>query len=439
MNFQCLQSAFIDNELIIIMSIEYIYIISSYIGSFLFLLGIYISAFFHHLYHKIIGKKIIIHDLESFPYSQKKAYPENKLIITDDLSYYANLLGLKLDTFEIITEDGFYITLNHLYKSTGEDTKDKYPILLLHGLMQSSASFLTSGTKSIAYHLIMNNYDVWLGNNRCGFNPKHVKYNSNNYQMWNWDLIDMSKYDLPSLIDYVMLNNNYKTLSIMSHSQSTSQCVLLFANDFRDNNNNDKYNKIIDKCVLFAPAIYGGSLLNEKLFIKFIRLIPDWLYKLFFGINSFMPILVQLRNLTYKLKGFGFSSYIVFNYLFDWDDQLWDDEIRTIHFLFSPVYVSNKLMKWWLRDKNGFGNGKSIINRDGYWFNENCPKLLLIIGGNDKLVNGDLFINRLKYNEPNMLDNWQFIKINEYSHLDVLWADNIIDKIGDKLLNFLKS
>lgn len=388
-------------------------------------------------------------DLEQAKHHLRPAYscPSSQLKTTDDLSYYANLLGLNLRRYNIKTKDGFIIALYRLSQNQPEAPanvarQDRKPVLLVHGLMQSSASFLTSGYKSLAYFLVSNNFDVWLGNNRCGFHPKHEKYSPNDHEMWDWDLTEMTNYDIPAMLDHIVearsssnsANKDMK-ISIVSHSQGTTQSVYLISKQF-----NNPYSQRIDKCVLLAPAVYGGPLLNSKLFIKFMRLLPDGLYDLFFGVNSFMPILMKLRKWTYKLPSFGLTSYMVFSYLFNWDDSLWDPSIRKFHFIFSPVYVSVKLMKWWLRSKDGTGfeNGKPIIDDGNAWFTKQSPELFLVVGGKDDLVNGDLFIERLANIETEMEGRWSYMKIPEYSHLDVLWADDLLETIGGQVLSFLQ-
>jgi pimeloyl-ACP methyl ester carboxylesterase len=425
---------------------------SAPVCTFLFLAGIYIAALLTRFIYSII--KIYTHpkckqrDQEHNPTIQAFHNPD-MVQKSKDLTYYAHLLGLELITYDIITKDGFILSLQRLYNphvDINVINNDFKPILFIHGLLQSSGSFLTSGYKSLAYLLVSNGYDVWLGNNRCGFNPRHKIYKKNDHEMWDWDLNEMTKYDIPAMIDYIKMikiNSNHK-ISIISHSQGTTQCVYMFSKQF-NKEIDKKYINLIDNCVLLAPAVYGGSLLNSKIFIKFMRLLPNSIYNFFFGKKSFMPIMVHLRNLTYNLPGFGWSSYIVFSYLFNWNDHLWDPKIRDLHFLFSPVYVSVKLMKWWLHNNksdnnnnNGFQMNKPIISDPLAWFTNDTPNLLLIIPGKDNLVNGDLFINRLKNIEIEMINKWKYLKIEEYSHLDVLWADDVIQTIGFPILNFLQ-
>ena len=67
-----------------------------------------------------------------------------------------------------------------------------------------------------------------------------------------------------------------------------------------------------------------------------------------FGNKSFVPMMMEMRNLLAGHKIFSFLSYVMFNYLFNWNDILWDRPLRDRHFLFSPVHISVKLMQWWL-------------------------------------------------------------------------------------------
>lgn len=57
----------------------------------------------------------------------------------------------------------------------------------------------------------------------------------------------------------------------------------------------------------------------------------------------------------------------MFNYLFDWNDVLWDRVLRDRNFLFSPVHISVKLMQWWLSplpNKLSFKKGAEKIFPD---------------------------------------------------------------------------
>lgn len=405
----------------------YFYKFTSLVCTTAFLLSLFIVSISQQLFNKLFGSK-------KHPIVTKKAFPlvRGDFEIHDDLKYYANLLGLELHEYTITTDDGFHIELKHLVKPIEQNFMLKPPILLIHGLLQSSASFLTSGEKSLAYHLIENGYDVWLGNNRCGFHPRHQWLTSNDLLMWAWDIVDLATSDIPCFISNILkINTNYTKVSLCCHSQGTTQTFVALSKFY-----NPSLNDQIQCFIALAPAVFGGPLLDEKFFIRFINFLTPTMYNLFFGILSFMPIMMHARKIIYKSKLFGFLSYAMFHYLFSWDDSLWDPSLRGIHFLFSPVYISTQLMRWWL-SSDGFVNSKSILDNKESWYDDNdTPPIKLFIGGKDRLVDGALLIDHLRNHEPTF-SNYEYDIINEYAHLDVLWADDVIEKIGNPMLDFL--
>lgn len=73
-----------------------------------------------------------------------------------------------------MTDDGFVLVLHRLVLVEPEDAQAqddpefkaerlKPPVLLMHGLMQDSESFLCAGEQSLGYMLAKAGFDVWLG------------------------------------------------------------------------------------------------------------------------------------------------------------------------------------------------------------------------------------------------------------------------------------
>jgi hypothetical protein len=100
-----------------------------------------------------------------------------------DVAYYARRVGLDIEEFRVQTEDGFIITLWHVYNPEeytpapelrrdhrgptafplerrvserfrlGKHAKKRYPVLLIHGLLQSSGAYCTNDDDSLAFFL----------------------------------------------------------------------------------------------------------------------------------------------------------------------------------------------------------------------------------------------------------------------------------------------
>lgn len=286
-----------------------------------------------------------------------------------DVGYYARRVGLDVEEFKVQTEDGFIITLWHLYNpleftplgeaertALGPDIftndgpsrpnhpssqKPKFPILMIHGLLQSAGAFCTNDDDSLAFYLCKSGYDVWLGNNRCGFKPEQTLLTYADPRMWAWNIRQMGVMDLPALTSRVLSETGFKKLGLIAHSQGTTQTLVALAKEQRP----DLGGKLTVFCAL-APAAYAGPLIG-KAYFKFMSVISPSLFRIIFGIHAFIPFMMSMHRL---LPGtlYGAMGYRVFSFPFNWTDDRWERDLRDRMFQFAPVYVSTESMRWWL-------------------------------------------------------------------------------------------
>ncbi|KAL8948859.1 MAG: hypothetical protein Q9222_004987 [Ikaeria aurantiellina] len=410
-----------------------------------------------------------------------------------DVGYYARRVGVDIEEFKVQTEDGFVIDLWHVYnpseyretsaahRDVGGPTvfpkgfeeynttrshqdppgRQKYPVLLIHGLLQSAGAYCTNDDDSLAFYLAKSGYDVWLGNNRCGFNPQHQLLNYNDPRMWNWNIRQMGVMDLPALVSRVLSETGFGKLGLVCHSQGTTETFVALAKEQRP----ELGDRISVFCAL-APAVYAGPLIG-KMYFKFMRIISPGMFRLMFGIHAFIPFMMTMHR---WLPGslYGVMGYRVFSFLFGWTDTRWDRGLRNRMFQFAPVYVSSESMRWWL-GRECFASQKCILatreeNRqeeedesdeadmeDYYdnsethpseerrdqkskgrfaWYDHHVPPFALWVAGNDALVDGRRLLRRFERGrEPHVRVVHQKI-IDEYEHLDVIWAMDMIEKVG---------
>lgn len=96
--------------------------------------------------------------------NRKLAGGKDKLLC--DIGYYARRVGLEVEEFKVETEDGFLIDLQHVFdpddppyypnEGTEGDSgtrRRKYPVLLMHGLLQSAGAFCVNDDDSLAFYL----------------------------------------------------------------------------------------------------------------------------------------------------------------------------------------------------------------------------------------------------------------------------------------------
>ncbi|KAF2766217.1 alpha/beta-hydrolase [Teratosphaeria nubilosa] len=434
-----------------------------------------------------------------------------------DVAYYARRVGLDSEIFEVQTEDGFIIELWHVFnprdykrpstpsrKSDGPDVfqnsprdsaygeaapfsdgQKKYPVLMMHGLLQCSGAFCSNDDDSLAFYLAKSGYDVWLGNNRCGFTPKHTMLSYEDPRMWAWNIRQMGVMDLAALTSRVLKETGFPKLALIAHSQGTTQTFVALAKEQRP----ELGEKISVFCAL-APAAYAGPLIG-KMYFKFMRLVPPSLFRMIFGIHAFIPPMMEAHK-VFPAPFYGWIGYHVFSFLFSWSDTRWDRGLRNRMFQWAPVYVSAESMRWWL-GRECFARQKCILatreegrledkedeeddavirrhfesekkrevgiterrklqrnltsfhcqtpthqhhdRRRGQfaWYDDRFPPLAMWVGGADDLVDGRRLLRRFdRGREPHVRIVHKKI-IEGYEHLDVIWAMDAIEKVGKEV------
>ncbi|PYH43888.1 putative ab-hydrolase associated lipase [Aspergillus saccharolyticus JOP 1030-1] len=400
--------------------------------------------------------------------------------IVCDVAYYARRVGLDVETFKVQTEDGFVLTLWHVYdpqESTPLPAKDrrprgpqvftgetnpavfqrsaprKYPVLLMHGLLQSAGAFCANDDDSLAFFLCKSGYDVWLGNNRCGMTPEHTTLRETDPRMWAWNIQQMGVLDLPALVSRVLYETGFAQLGLACHSQGTAETFIALAKDQRP----ELGERISVFCAL-APAVYAGPLI-DRVCLRFMRIIPPRMFRAFFGIHSFIPFMMTVHRRLHP-RIYGALGYYVFSFLFGWDDSRWDRALRDRMFQFAPVYVSAETMRWWLghgcfahhkcilateestlaereEDRRPSDDDSTPPRRDTAWYGPQVPPIALWIAGSDKLVDGQQFLDRLRKGREPHVRLVHAKVIEDYEHLDVLWAMDAVDQVGQEVRQVL--
>lgn len=132
-----------------------------------------------------ISKIVDTHDEEKIQDNEYEPTEGGKDALICDVGYYARRVGLDVEEFKVQTEDGFIIILWHIYNplernpapplrrsprkpevlvadsdrssnvdgNLAKDDKRKYPVLLMHGLLQSAGAYCTNDDDSLAFYL----------------------------------------------------------------------------------------------------------------------------------------------------------------------------------------------------------------------------------------------------------------------------------------------
>jgi len=188
------------------------------------------------------------------------------------------IAGYPLEEHFVTTEDGYVLGLYRIPHGRNVQTKLRAkissqrenddttnttplpppgpPVLLQHGLLDSSATFVVNFPhQSLGFILADHGYDVWMGNSRGNaFSRNHTGFQPTGPTssfFWDFSFDDMADYDIPAVIQYIISNTDgkYTKLAYVGHSQGATQSfAALSAKPALQQN--------IAILVALAPAIY---------------------------------------------------------------------------------------------------------------------------------------------------------------------------------------
>lgn len=138
----------------------------------------------------------------------------------EDVISRATRYGYLAAAHNVTTSDGYILTLFHL-SPRFHTTPPSPPILFLHGIGVNSDQFAFNlHTKPIAFRLIDEGFDVWLGNARgSAYSEGHVHgLTPDEADYWEWTAQDIVDKDAKAMVDEVYKVTGKKTV-IVGHSQ----------------------------------------------------------------------------------------------------------------------------------------------------------------------------------------------------------------------------
>ena len=272
----------------------------------------------------------------------------------------------------------------------------------------------------------------------------------------------MGVFDLPALTSRVLYETGFEKIGLVCHSQGTTQTFVALAKEQRP----ELGEKLTVFCAL-APAAYAGPLIG-KMYFKFMRIISPAMFRIMFGIHAFIPFMMKMHA-SLNARVYGWLGYKIFSFLFNWSNTRWDRALNHRMFQFAPVYVSAESMRWWL-GRECFAKHKCILSTkeewhaeeredeerhsqernpiaaahnggsdavphkkhakgSTAWYNKLAPPFALWVCGNDDLVDGAKLLRRFERGrEPHVNVVHQKV-IEEYEHLDVIWAMDAVDQV----------
>ncbi|VDO25378.1 unnamed protein product [Onchocerca flexuosa] len=151
-----------------------------------------------------------------------KSLPEATMTTLEIVTYY----GYPSEMHTVTTDDGYILELHRIPSGKTENrtgNESKSVVFLQHGFIGSSAVWVTNlPNQSAAFIFADAGFDVWMGNVRGNtYSTKHVNYTQNDLKYWNFTFDEFAKYDLDSMISYVLNQTCQHSLYYIGYSEGT--------------------------------------------------------------------------------------------------------------------------------------------------------------------------------------------------------------------------
>ncbi|CAG5013359.1 unnamed protein product [Parnassius apollo] len=214
-----------------------------------------------------------------------QGYPRDSL---SNFTEFARNYGYAAEELTVITGDGYILSVFRIPK--GKNCRGRVrqpPVLLMHGLLQSSDSWLDAGPSAGLAFLISDAcYDLWVGNVRgTYYGRRNVRLNPDtDSQFWNFTSHDMGRSDVPAIIDYMLKETGSSKLNYVGFSQGARIFFIMCSETFG-------YCDKIKVSINLAPATRQ----------KYVRSIPIRLLYQFYALIE--PLLSSPRELEVSQKG----------------------------------------------------------------------------------------------------------------------------------------
>jgi gastric triacylglycerol lipase len=343
--------------------------------------------------------------------------------------------GYRCDDYWTETEDGYLLSLQRVYPSTGAR---KGVVFLQHGLTDNSAGFcLNLPSLALPFILADKGYEVWLGNNRGnGISMRHKTLDPKKNKFWEFSFDQMAKYDLPANINFVLKTSGAATLTYIGHSQGTIQAFAGFSS-------NNSIASRVNLFVALAPVAYAGNV--RASFLKQLARLNSAQILLLLGVNEFnLPTALQK-----VIPGFCKTFLPACLAALMGPSTLINQTRLPFYLSYEPNPTSVRNMIHWSQSaaKNTFtmydwgrqGNLKEYgqVTPPKYDLSKMPPSLpvALFTGTNDYLATpADVARLKKELRPPAVYEH------NEasYSHIDFLWATNAYQQIYPAILQLIQ-
>ena len=180
--------------------------------------------------------------------------------------------GYWCKNYTVATPDGYLLTLFRI-QPLSKDSADvtprslRRPLILQHGLLDTSDTYLINENPSLAYMMADEGFDVWLPNFRGNrYSRRHILYDpKTNPLFWEFSVDEIISIDLRCIIEFIVKTTGYEQIHYIGHSMGAGSIIAAASEDPAF------YGSHLRSVVALSPAT---CLIHSGFFAHFVRQFP---------------------------------------------------------------------------------------------------------------------------------------------------------------------
>lgn len=355
--------------------------------------------------------------------------------------------GYGVEEHLVVTSDGYVLQLHRISVKDprGRDVDRSVPpspapsdpfvarpvILALHGALLSSEIWVCQRQTrdNLVFALAEDGYDVWLANRRgTKYSQKHLLYKPHEERFWDYSLDETIMHDVPAMVEHILGSTGMRSLSILGFSQGTAEALGALAF-------NRKLQRRVD-CMVGLSATAKPPTPANALIKSMVHWTPELVF-LLFGRRSMLRSVFFWQSVL-SVRAMSWLIELSMRMLFGWNHR--NIRAQEKPWLYRHLFDSaavKQVAHWFQIMRSGRfqlfdDEPASRTHRPPQYPLSNiyCP-LLLFLGARDCLSDAEFVRDQLSHAELHLIE--------EYEHMDTLWASNVHAKVNRPILDFLKA
>ncbi|KAH8419345.1 hypothetical protein KR222_006076, partial [Zaprionus bogoriensis] len=333
------------------------------------------------------------------------------------------MFGYPVETHTVVTKDEYILNLHRIPRPGGQ------PVVLGHGLLSSSASWVQMGpSKGLAFLLYQKGFDVWMLNTRGNiYSKQHKNERITASKYWSFSFHEIGIYDLPGSIDLILKTTKQTGIQYIGHSQGSTAFFVMCSEL-------PQYAQKVTLMQALSPTVYMQNSINGDTFIAILQVLLNLLGG--YEISRDNNLISQFRDHICQNNEFSSKICKIFDFVmcgFGWSQ--FNSTLTSLIAGHASQGASTVQVYHYAQQLNGLNFRRydrgQVLNQIQYQ-DDNPPSYNLsqtsckvaLHYSNDDWLNTNQDVEQLKSRLPNLY-KFRRIRSKGFSHYDYLISKDV--------------